>query len=426
MMGLLSQKAPMFDSPRIFSNKLASAWAIATIGMCVPIDCSLRAASFASRIADSETVGINAISPIGEVFESPTGRGFKGGFEYGLGVDSVYDSNFFLTENDPDSELGVNFTPWMGYGTDPEGGADVSFTANYRPVIRTYMENPDFNEVDHSGGVSMRIKGSKTVISAHVNYAQSSGADRIIGEFVNESMFSAGIEGSYQIAPRTSLSASVTAAISDYDNNSIVGSDIYTAYIGGHWSATERISVGPAIRHVTSKSDNTGTRDSSQFLMQCQYRLREKIRLSASLGVEYATNSRDDGNGSAGLTGSLAASYAISEKLGWVTSIRYVTVPSPSEVDYVINHLMISTALTRQLLRGSIGLGLDLNTANYEQVGAASTTLEDDNSMGVFLSYQRNFLRDRLDFQSRIYYVSNNGQEDWSQVQVSIGLGIQF
>jgi hypothetical protein len=87
---------------------------------------------------------------------------------------------------------------------------------------------------------------------------------------------------------------------------------------------------------------------------------------------------------------------------------------------------MISTALTRQLLRGSIGLGLDLNTANYEQVGAASTTLEDDNSMGVFLSYQRNFLRDRLDFQSRIYYVSNNGQEDWSQVQVSIGLGIQF
>jgi hypothetical protein len=218
----------------------------------------------------------------------------------------------------------------------------------------------------------------------------------------------------------------VTAAISDYDNNSIVGSDIYTAYIGGYWSATERISVGPAIRYVTSKSDNTGTRDSWQFLMQAQYRLREKIRLSAALGVEYATNSRDDGNGSAGLTGSLAASYAISEKLGWVSSIRYITVPSPSEVDYVINNLMISTALSRQLLRGSIGLGIDLNIANYEQVGTAFTTLEDDNSMGAFLSYQRKFLLDRLDFQSRIHYVINNGQEDWSQVQVSVGLGVQF
>jgi hypothetical protein len=416
----------MSNPLRFDGNKTASTWVIATLIAWSLAWCPAQAASFASRIADSETVGINALSPIGEVFESTTGRGFKGGFEYGLGVDSVYDSNFFLTENDPESELGINFAPWIGYSTDPEGGADVSFTANYRPVIRTYMENSDFNGVDQSGGVSMRIKGSKTVISARVNYDQSSGADRIIGEFVNESMFSAGIEGSYQIAPRTSVSASVTAAISDYDNNSIVGSDIYTAYIGGYWSATERISVGPAIRYVTSKSDNTGTRDSWQFLMQAQYRLREKIRLSAALGVEYATNSRDDGNGSAGLTGSLAASYAISEKIGWVSSIRYITVPSPSEVDYVINNLMISTALSRQLLRGSIGLGIDLNIANYEQVGTAFTTLEDDNSMGAFLSYQRKFLLDRLDFQSRIHYVINNGQEDWSQVQVSVGLGVQF
>jgi hypothetical protein len=312
------------------------------------------------------------------------------------------------------------------------------------------MENPEYNGADHSGAVSMRIAGAKTVVSAHVNYDQNSGTDQIIGEFVNESLFSAGIDGSYQIAPRTSLSASLTAAMLDYiviiiqiaprtslsasltaamldyDNDSIEGSEIYTAYIGGYWSATERFRVGPAIRYATAKSDNTGARDSWEFLVQTQYRLREKIQLAASLGVEYATNSRDEGDGSIGMTGSLAASYAISEKLGWVGSIRYVTVPSPSDVDYVINNLMISTALNRQLLRGSVGLGLDLNFANYEQVGAASSTLEDDNSMGVFLSYNRKFLLDGLDFQSKILYVINNGQEDWSQVQVSIGLGIKF
>ena len=46
--------------------------------------------------------------------------------------------------------------------------------------------------------------------------------------------------------------------------------------------------------------------------------------------------------------------------------------------------------------------------------------------MGAFLSYNRKFLLDGLDFQSKILYVINSGQEDWSQVQVSIGLGIQF
>lgn len=416
----------MSNPPRFFRNKAASAWVLVTVATCAQAWCLLRAASFASRMADSETVGLNAISPIGEVFESTSGQGFKGGFDYGLGVDSIYDSNFFLTEDDPESEVGINIAPWISYGTDPEGGAKVSFTANYRPVIQTYLENPDYNGVDHSGNVSMRIEGAKTVISAHVNYDQNSGADRIIGEFVNESLFSAGIDGSYQIAPRTSISASLTAAMSDYDNDSIEGSEIYTAYLGGYWSATERFSMGPAIRYVTAKSDNTGTRDSWELLMQTRYRLREKIELAASLGVEYATNSRDEGDGSVGLTGSLAASYAISDKLGWVGSIRYITVPSPSDVDYVINNLMISTALSRQLLRGSVGLGLDLNFANYEQVGAVSTTLEDDNSMGAFLYYQRKFFLEHLDFQSKILYVINNGQEDWSQVQVSIGLGIQF
>lgn len=412
--------------PPNLSIKAANAWLIAIVATCAQAWCPVRAASFASRMADSKVMGIDAISPIGEVFESTTGQGFKGGFSYGLGVDSTYDSNFFLSEDNPESEVGINFAPWISYGTDPEGGADFSMTANYRPVIQTYMENPNYNGVDHSGDVSMRIKGAKTVISAHVNYDQSSGTDQIIGEFVNESLFSAGIDGSYQIAPRTSLSASLTASMSDYDSDSIEGSEIYTAYIGGYWSATERFSVGPAIRYVTTKSDNTGTRDSWEFLVQTQYRLREKIQLAASLGVEYSTNSRDEGDGSIGMTGGLAASYAISEKLEWVSSIRYITVPSPSDVDYVINNLMISTALNRQLLRGGVSLGIDFNLANYEQVGSVSTELEDDNTMGAFLSYSRQLFLERLNFHSKILYVINSGQEDWSQVQVTVGLGIQF
>lgn len=416
----------MSNPLRFDDNKTASTWVIATLIAWSLAWCPAQAASFASRIADSETVGINALSPVGEVFETTTGPGFKGGVYYGLGMDAIYDSNFFLEEDNPDSELGINFLPWISYGTDPEGGAEVSITANYRPVFKTYMENTDYNGVDQSGDVSIKIQGAKSLISAHLNYAQNSGADRIIGEFVNESLFSAGIEGSYQIAPRTSLSASLTAAMSDYDDDSIEGSEIYTGYVGGYWSATERFSLGPAIRYATAKSDNTGTREAWELLMQTQYKLREKIQFAASLGVEYATNSRDEGDGSVGLTGSLAATYAISEKLAWSGSIRYITLPSPADVDYVINNLMISTALSRKLLQGSVGLGLDFNFANYEQVGTASTVLEDDNSMGAFILYNRKFLLDRLDFQSKISYLVNDGQEDWSQVQVSIGLGIQF
>ena len=90
-MRLVYKKTSMSNLPRCFRNKAAYAWLIAIVATCAQAWCPVRAASFASRMADSKALGINAISPIGEVFESTTGQGFKGGFFYGLGVDSTYD-----------------------------------------------------------------------------------------------------------------------------------------------------------------------------------------------------------------------------------------------------------------------------------------------------------------------------------------------
>lgn len=416
----------MLRPPRTSNSKAASALVIAVIGTCIPIWSSASAQNFAARVANSDSAGLSAILPLKEPLGLALGEGLKGGFTYGLGMDSVYYSNFFLAENNPESELGINFLPWISYGTDPEGGAKISFTANYRPIVQTYLENSDLNGVDQSGDITMSIEGSKTVISAYASYGQSSGTDPIIGEFVNETFFAAGIQGTYQVASRTALSASFATAMSDYGSGSVVGSNIYTTYIGGYWSATERLSFGPAINYITTDSDNTGTRDAWDFSMQAQYKVGERIQVTGSLGVQYAQNSRDAGSSTVGLTGRLRANYAINEKLTWVNSVQYVTVPSPTELDYLINNLLVTTALNRKLLRARVGLGVDLSIASYEGVGAVTAELENKNNVGVFVSYSRKFFLERLNFDSRVRYSVNNGQTDWSQLLVSAGLNVQF
>ena len=387
--------------------------------------------TFTSRLADSIPVSGFTGSPLlGSEFvlgpDQELGQGFKGGFLYGAGIATVYDSNFSLSENDPDPELITSLSGIISYFSDPEGGAPVSITASYNPVAQFYLENAENNGVDHSGNAKMTFTGGRTVLSAYANLNQSSGTDPIIGEFVSETLASAGVEGSYQIGSRTSVSGSFSASTSDYGSNSLEGSNFYSTYIAGSWAATEYFSFGPAIQFNRSTSDNSGTRDAWQYLMQGEYQVGERIRVAGSIGLDYATDSRDEGSASTGLTGGFSADYSINERLSWSGSVLYVTVPSPDEVDYVINNLTISTSLSRKLLRATVDVGLALNVASYEAVGPTATPLDEDNNVNVFVTYSRNLFQDRLSLVSTGFYSVNDGQSTWNQFQLSLGLNAQF
>jgi hypothetical protein len=352
--------------------------------------------------------------------------GIKGGFSYQIGIDSTYDSNFFLEETNTNSELITIISPTFVYVTDPEGGAPFSINANYRPIIRTYLENSDQNGINHSGNINAKVVGAKTVLEANIRYTELSATDRITSEFVTGTLLSLQISGIYQIAPRTRLSASATSVNSDYKDSDSIGSDIYTTRLGALWSATERLQIGPALRYTKSESENTGSIDTWALFMETQYRLAQRIQLLMSLGFDYTNASRNESNDEIGLAGDLSALYAINEHWTWQNSIRSITLPSPDEQNYLINNLGLSSQLNRQLLRASISIGLDMNISDYERIDDGITSLNTDTNFGIFTSYTRQLFTERLDIQARVRWATNEGKEDWSQFQVSAGLTLSF
>lgn len=400
--------------------------------MCLQIGCLASAQILPAQLPDSAPLGLLGISPPGGTTQFGPAEGLKGVFAYGIGLKSTYYTNFFLDASHPESELTINVLPWITYSSDPEGGAPFSFTATYQPNIKTYVNNPDFDGVDNSGSVTMRIEGSKTLITAYTNYNTVSGTDRFSGTFVTASMLGSGIRATYQIAPRTSVFANWTFAMTDYGTEPLVGSaplvgsEIYNTEIGGYWSVTERFSFGPAVNYSREDSANTGTRDAWALKMQAQYLMSTKFQFRGSLGLQYATNSRDRGNATVGLTGELAAGYAITENLQWTNSVRYQTVPSSSDVNYVINNLGITTTLTRQLLRATVSLGLEMNISDYTEVGTVGTQLNQENNFRTVLSYHRKLFMDRVAFDSSIRYTINDGNRNWNQLQVSAGITVPF
>lgn len=424
----------MLARPRHFRKKAATHAAWVLIQAC----CGLSAQNFTGRSAGLDPFGVNGPLPFGLALEPGAGAGLKGGFSYGVGLDSTYDSNLFLTEDDEESEVTLSLTPSIGYTSDPEGGAPMVITAGYSPSANAYLNNSELNSVDQSGSVSMVISGSRTTISAYAGYSQDSGTDRLAGGFFTGTSLSLGAQANYQLAPRTSIFASWSSALTDYGNgqegivggggsDSAVGFDDHSFSVGGFWAATERFSIGPSFNYSTTTSDNTGARDSWGVSVQANYKAAEKIRLGASLGVENSQNSRqEDDSGDLNLTGSLNASYQINALWSWSGSIQSGVVPSPTQANYVINNWSVGSSLNRALLIGSAGIGVDMQFSSYDAVGPTGFSQVDENSYGISISYNRPLFNDRVGFGTSLRYSFNEGDFEYTQVQLNAGLSMQF
>lgn len=359
-------------------------------------------------------------------FPSPLEAGLKGGFEFGIAANATYDSNFYLDDDYARSELYADVSPSLSYRSDPEGGAEFSFEAHYSPAFKAYLNNEDLNAVDHTGGVSFKYAATRTTIQAYVDYAEVSMADRLAGGFIQGSILSYGITGSYQLASRTSLLAGWSASQSDYDSGGRAGADVYTTEIAGVWDATERLRIGPSIRHTLAESDSTGERDAIALLVNTRYKWGERILLDASGGVEFSKNSRSGDGREAGFTGHLAANYLLSDLWTFRAGVHYSTVPSPNNLNYLVNDLSLTAAVIRTFERATLELGCGLSFSDYEAVGAVVANRENEEFMNAYLTYRRKIYSDRVLFESSIRTACNEGQKDWSQWQISTGIRIEY
>jgi hypothetical protein len=359
-------------------------------------------------------------------FPSPFDAGLKGGFDYGIGFNSTYDSNFFLSDDYTESEVYSDISPWITYRTDPEGGAACSFEAHYSPSYVFYLNNEDYNAFNQSGGGSFTYSATRTSFTVYADYAEVSMSDRLAGGFIEGSIFSYGIAGSYQLAPRTSILAGWSASQSDYTSGARSGSDVYTSEVAGLWDATERLRIGPSLTYTMTESDSTGERDAIALLVKTRYKWGERVLLDAAGGIEYAKNSRSNDGWEPGFTGRLSADYMFSELWSFRLGMRYSTVPSPNNLNYLVNDLSFTSAIVRNFERSSLELGMGISFSDYEAVGTVVGNRDDDEFMNAYLAYKRNLYSDRVHFNAAVRCARNQGQKDWSQWQMTTGISLDF
>lgn len=387
---------------------------------------STSAQDFTLRLAGADRMLREGILPdglFGAVLDPTMEGAIKGRVAYSLSTIASYTSNASLTAGG-DSDLILSFNPAAYYTSDPEGGARYVINAYYAPSYQHYFEDSSRGGFNQNGGVSFSTSGARATVDAFFNVVESSGADRITGGYSEASIFSGGLAFSYQVAPRTRLWSSLTAAHSDYSTGG-EGSDIYSAELGADWAASERLSFGPSLRYNRAESDTTGVRSATGLLFNASYEATERIKLRASIGAELVDHSRLSGSSDPGLTGDFSLEYRINELWSTSASIRYANIPAPRDAGYVVNDLSINAAVSRSLLRGSLTAGAGYGISSYERVDPAATDRGDNETMSLFLSYSRPLPWERINFFSTVSY-SQSFSRDWEQWGVSTGLSITF
>ncbi|MEP4078146.1 hypothetical protein [Haloferula sp.] len=373
------------------------------------------------RVTDTGVPGVD------EFFGANFLPDFKGGFYSGMTASTYYDSNLFLDTFNEKAEVYFQLEPWLAYRSDPDGGATCSMELLYAPIARVFWDEPHLDTWDHAGSASFRYRGGKTDILSYISYAEVSGPDRLAGGYVSGTVFSYGMRGSYQIAPKTMLVGAWRYAESDYDTPGRAGTDYFTADIGFDWTSGRRIGLGAAIQYSNQQSLTIGERESWALVGNMSYQVTDRIDLEASLGIEFAENSRIGGGSDVGPLGKMKLTYRLSERWRWNALIRYRQVPSPGNINYLVNDLLLSTSLTRYLHVGEIEGGVAYSNSQYESVGIGAPLASDkEQNLYLFLGYRRPIFSERLDFSTMISYTSNTGLRDWDQLQLSVGLTAEF
>lgn len=387
---------------------------------------SASAQDFTLKLAGADRMLREGILPdnlFGAVVDPTMEGAIKGKVTYSLSTIASYTSNASLAAGG-DSDLIFSFNPAAYYTSDPEGGARYVINAYYAPSYQHYFEDSSRGGFNQNGGISFSTSGARATVEAFFNVAESSGADRITGDYSEASIFSGGLAFSYQVAPRTKVWSSLTAAHSDYSTRG-EGSDIYSAELGAQWAVTERLSIGPSLRYNRAESDTTGVRSATGLLFNASYEATERFKLRASLGTEVVDHSRLSGSSDPSLTGDFSVDYRINELWSTSASIRYSNIPSPRDAGYVVNDLSFNAAVSRSLLRGSLSAGAGYGISSYERVDPAAVDRGDDETMSLFLSYSRPLPWERVSFFSSVSYAQSFSR-DWEQWGVSTGLSITF
>lgn len=389
------------------------------------------------------------------------------GLRFGVDVQGGYDSNLFLDETDEASDFSVVIAPSVEFRSAPEG-VRGQVTAQFTPLIRTYLDETDLNTIDYTGGFGVSYAGIKGSFLASVNIASISNADRLASGRVDTESIDGSLSGTYFVTPRMSLDADLRASYREDDQSSVSKNETYLLQLTGFWRASPKLNIGPTVRYTERMSASTGDRDAFAILAAAEYSPEDSLSLNVGIGIENVDDSsmRDDeleptgniglryrrndrfeldaflsyaainqrseatfgraGGGDSSWTGRLGFGYSPNTRWKYRGALGFSTDPSSSSLNVSIDDFKVSAIATRLLSNGSISFRGTLGQSSFNATGLTADFRDEESYYLLGFGYSRSVISERAELTSSLQWSQNSGESDWDRFQAGLGLKVSF
>lgn len=348
--------------------------------------------------------------------------GLQGGFSTSM----MYDSN---VNQSPDTEdfpargsMVATFSPSLQWSiANSAWTASLALNGGYD----FNFGNQEYNGLNYSAAGSVGYDGGRWNIGGRFQESYNDGQNRYFAAKVSQFSHGFGLNGSFSLSPKTSLTSGWNSSWSD-PGDGFGGSENHSLGVSAMWRYSPLLRVGPGIRWTRASGETQPGRDSVGPSLSLIYQLSRKVSLQGSLNMQYA--SYEQGGSDQFLAGGLTASYAFNRLWSFNLSLNRDAQADGSLNGGFRETTALRFGMSRKVRRARLALGLGYEHSGYTNSSQAEarpatdyTTADislgmpvwgDRASASVFLRYKDS--------------VSTELSRDWSGMQAGCSLNFRF
>ena len=224
-----------------------------------------------------------------------------------LAAQTIYDDNITIRSDTKEGDAIFTASP----GLTAVAGDQLSerprlLTLSYSPTFIKFLENSQYDSIDHSGSIRGIWPFSKLTLGFSQTYDQSSGGVVDIGNRVDRKSYNTGLTSSYELSEKTSFEINARQAIQDYPEP-YIGTKEWSNDDWINYLVAAKVVLGIGFTFGYIDVDRNPGQQYERLLVRAVYKLTYKVDVTASVGGEL--RQYEDGPSRAGAIFSLGASY---------------------------------------------------------------------------------------------------------------------
>jgi len=343
------------------------------------------------------------------------------GMSASLGLSTMYDSAIGTQGDDTIFTV----TPRIGYANP---GSDWTLSASGALSYSEYVNNSNLGGLGGDASIGLGYQGGRVALASRLGFSRELGSNRSYDSgYVERNSFNFGLNGSYQVSPKTSINAGLSYIWDDADQG-FGGSTSTTLSTSALWRYSPLLRFGPGLRYSVQSGDIQADRTTFGPTLSAFYRLTTKVSLSSEVGLDFVDYGGANGASDEFVSVRLGADYRPRPTWGMNLSVFRDARPDYTTADAYREILSARFGVSHDIRRARLAMGLTYEMDERVATDGGAIAGRDGSYFAYDTSISMPVFRGRSTASAYFRWRQNDqdGAQDGSEYQIGLGLTTRF